>query len=159
MQNSTYTNDSSETLSGTQIVTITLSCCSLLGTLLAIAYVKIKSQFRDRQDSKIELTNEMTKEGTKIITLNKITITYSNDENYFEEAVSMKNGKNKNHESKSLELINDSQIDTILNNNNLGDVIIANTRKSLEQKALNTYIKSISMAQSEKINNSNILKI
>jgi len=77
MQNSTYTNDSSETLSGTQIVMITLSCCSLLGTLLAIAYIKIKSQFRDRQDSKIEITNEMTKEGTKIITLNKITITYS----------------------------------------------------------------------------------
>ena len=76
MQNLTYTNESPETLSGSQIVTIALSCCSLLGTILTVAYVKIKSNFRDRQDSKIELTNELTKEGTKIITLNKITIIF-----------------------------------------------------------------------------------
>jgi len=153
MQNLTYTNESSETLSGSQIVTMVLSCCSLLGTILTVAYVKIKSNFRDRQDSKIELTNEMTKEGTKIITLNKITIIYSNDENYSEEAVRIKNDGNKNNESESHRLVNDSQVDEVLSNNNLGDVIIANTRESLEKKALNTYITSISMAQSGKTNN------
>lgn len=153
MQNLTYTNESSETLSGSQIVTISLSCCSLLGTILTVAYVKIKSNFRDRQDSKIELTNEMTKEGTKIITLNKITIIYSNDENYSEEAVRIKNDGNKNNESESHRLVNDSQVEEVLSNNNLGDVIIANTRESLEKKALNTYITSISMAQSRKTNN------
>jgi len=95
----------------------------------------------------------VTKEGTKIITLNKITIIYSNDENYSEEAVRIKNDGNKNNEPESHRLVKDSQLEEVLSNNNLGDVIIANTRESLEKKALNTYITSISMAQSGKINN------
>lgn len=148
MQNSTNTTEGSpETLSTSQIVTIVLSCCSLLGTLLTITYIKIKSQFRDRQDSKIKLTNKITEDGT---ISNEIVILYRNDENYSEKSISMKNGKNKNDDSKLFEFPNDSQIDRVLSNNNLGDAIIADTRKGLEQKALDTYIKTVTMTQSSK---------
>ena len=40
-----------------------------------------------------------------------------------------------------------SKVDEVLNNNHQGDLIIAGSRKSLENKALNTYIKSIYIAQ------------
>ena len=148
MQNSTNSGEPEGILSGTQIVTITLSCCSLLGTLLTFAYIKIKSQFRDKQDSKIELTNEVTKKGEEITTLNKLTIIYRNDELYAEETVTTQNGKNERKESLTPETFKDySKVDEVLNNNHQGDLIIAGSRKSLENKALNTYIKSIYIAQ------------
>lgn len=138
------------------IVAITGAALSLIGSLATIIYVKVKSSFRDVQNSKIKIVSSW--DGDKIE--GKIVINLTNDENFATTLVQGKNGKESenNYETALKELVsnntaddNDTEtiIDTpaltqnyseaLLNNSN-GDQIIAETRHDLIKYAFNAYL-------------------
>lgn len=187
MKNSTSDDASGGVLSAGQIVTITLSGISLLGSLLTCVYIKMKSKVSEKQDSKIKITNEVTKEGAKTTTLNSIEIVYNNYGSYSEETVTVKNEKKEQTKVTSVPVVkgsNDSaaipllsrevaanssreeaktvstvdslvltkpiagssRLSTLLDHNRQDELLIADTRKSLERDSFEVYLKTVSMA-------------
>jgi hypothetical protein len=138
------------------IVAITGAALSLIGSLATIIYVKVKSSFRDVQNSKIKIVSSL--DGDKIE--GKIVINLTNDENFATTLVQGKNGKESenNYETALKELVSnntadDNDTETIidtpaltqnyseaLQNNSNGDQIIAETRHDLIKYAFNAYL-------------------
>lgn len=145
------------------ILSLVVAGCSFLTAVGTFAYFKISSKFKDLQHSEVEI--KTLQEGEKKET--SIKVKFINDENFEMTAKSKKNGnshdesldydKITNHllspltfETKSSQALEKEQVDllisnfnTAINNNNLGDQIIANTRKGLILHTLNTFLKTI----------------
>lgn len=139
------------------IVAITSAVLSLIGSLGAIIYVKVKSSFRDVQNSKIKIVSSL--DGDKIE--GKIVINLTNDENFATTLVQGKNGKDTEDnyetvlkalvskkdktEKNDVETANSTQslaqsYSDALQNNSNGDQIIAETRHDLIKYAFNAYL-------------------
>lgn len=141
------------------IVAITGAALSLIGSLATIIYVKVKSSFRDVQNSKIKIVSSL--DGDRIE--GKIVINLTNDENFATTLVQGQNGKESenNYETALKELVSNNtekenatnDTETIINtpaltqnysealqNNNNGDQIIAETRHDLIKYAFNAYL-------------------
>ena len=91
------------------IVAITGAALSLIGSLATIIYVKVKSSFRDVQNSKIKIVSSL--DGDKIE--GKIVINLTNDENFATTLVQGKNGKESenNYETALKELVSNNTAD------------------------------------------------
>jgi hypothetical protein len=141
------------------IVAITGAALSLIGSLATIIYVKVKSSFRDVQNSKIKIVSSL--DGDRIE--GKIVINLTNDENFATTLVQGQNGKESenNYQTALKELVSNNtekdngtnDTETIINttaltqnysealqNNNNGDQIIAETRHDLIKYAFNAYL-------------------
>ena len=141
------------------IVAITGAVLSLIGSLATIVYVKVKSSFRDVQNSKIKIVSSL--DGDRIE--GKIVINLTNDENFATTLVQGQNGKESenNYQTALKELVSNNtekdndtnDTETIINtpaltqsysealqNNSNGDQIIAETRHDLIKYAFNAYL-------------------
>lgn len=141
--NSTSTNLSTEnviTLVGMGISLCT-SFIAFLTTIFTCTYMVLKSSFKDKQNTDIEISTETSERKAKI----KISLlndeSYSLDTKKFDnkkEAVSIKKGENN---EKGNLVSENNDLNGVLSNNNKGDEIIANTRSETINGALNTFLK------------------
>jgi hypothetical protein len=148
MENSTI-SESSDTKNIVTIigfgVSIVGSFFTCLTAILAITYVVIKSKFKDKQNTDVEI---ITKTGGREA---KIKISLLNDETYEIDKKSFDNKKkpidSKRQSEKTEEIaiskedFDKEDLSVVLENNHQGDKIIASTRKDVIMHALNTFIK------------------
>lgn len=149
MQANNTSGSSSGSISGENIVSIVgmgvslcLSIITFLTTILTCTYIALKSKFRDKQKTDIEISTETPERSAKI----KISLlnneTYSLDTKNFNNKKEIKNRKSdKNSKDNDLD-IGENGLDEVLSNNYKGDVIIAETRGSVTTNALNTFLKA-----------------
>ncbi|MDP5110797.1 MAG: hypothetical protein NWP47_05390 [Rickettsiaceae bacterium] len=149
MQANNTRGSSSGSISGENIVSIVgmgvslcLSIITFLTTILTCTYIALKSKFRDKQKTDIEISTETPERSAKI----KISLlnneTYSLDTKNFNNKKEIKNRKSdKNSKDNDLD-IGENDLDEVLSNNYKGDVIIAETRGSVTTNALNTFLKA-----------------
>jgi len=149
MQANNTSGSSSGSISGENIVSIVgmgvslcLSIITFLTTILTCTYIALKSKFRDKQKTDIEISTETPERSAKI----KISLlnneTYSLDTKNFNNKKEIKNRKSDNN-SKDNDLdIGENDLGGVLSNNHKGDVIIAETRGSVTTNALNTFLKA-----------------
>lgn len=149
MQANNTSGSSSGSISGENIVSIVgmgvslcLSIITFLTTILTCTYIALKSKFRDKQKTDIEISTETPERSAKI----KISLlnneTYSLDTKKFNNKKEIKNRKSdKNSKDDDLD-INENDLGGVLRNNHKGDVIIAETRGSVTTNALNTFLKA-----------------
>lgn len=160
MQSNNTSGSSSVSISGENIVSIVsmgvslcLSFITFLTTILACTYIVLKSKFRDKQNTDIEISTE-TAEGKakiKISLLNNET--YSVDAKKFNNKKEFKNKKLEKNSDDNASGSNRGDLDEVLSNNNKGDVIIATTRSEAINGALNTFLKAAQSHSLEKITN------
>ena len=118
-----------------------------LASLLTFTYFKFKQQFRDQQKTDIQLKHIINKDGSAEIMVN---IQLINDEKYMLEHKTVSNGKGDPKDPAaddqlSLVLPNpevvSGDLQTVVDNNNKGDLIIGQTRNHIGRDALNTALK------------------
>lgn len=149
MQTNNTSGSTNGSISGENIVSIVgmgvslgLSFITFLTTILTCTYIALKSKFRDKQKTDIEISTETPERSAKI----KISLlnneSYSLNTQKFNNKKEAKNRKSdKNSEDDDLGA-DKSDLDGVLSNNNKGDVIIAETRGSAVTNALNTFLKA-----------------
>lgn len=149
MQANNTSGSSSGSISGENIVSIVgmgvslcLSIITFLTTILTCTYIALKSKFRDKQKTDIEISTETPERSAKI----KISLlnneTYSIDTKKFNNKKETKNKKSdKNSKDNDLG-IDKNDLDEVLSNNHKGDVIIAGTRDNVTTNSLNTFLKA-----------------
>lgn len=146
------------------ITSVIVAGLSLIGTIATVAYVKMKSSFRDKQDTEITISNKINLINPEDTSNNehnipsaetRITITFNNDEKFASEMTKVKNGGdkandvkslpnltiNKNKKNDNLEDDDDMSLEThthydnALKTNHEGDVIIGYNRKNVVEQA------------------------
>jgi len=147
------------------ITSVIVAGLSLIGTIATVAYVKMKSSFRDKQDTEITISNKINLINPEDTSNNehnvpsaetRITITFNNDEKFASEMTKVKNGGEKTNQVMSLpnlstkknnkskeEIEEDDDIsfeththyDNALKINHEGDVIIGDNRKEVVEQA------------------------
>lgn len=121
-------------------VSLCLSIITFLTVMLTCTYIAVRSKFRDKQDTNIKISTEKTKDGDITSTLN---IALKNNESYSLNSKKFDNKKKsdkKEVEKKSTDQNND--LKDVLDNNNEGDNIIANTRSEVINSAYRTFLKT-----------------
>lgn len=121
-------------------VSLCLSIITFLTVILTCTYIAVRSKFRDKQDTNIKISTEKTKDGDITSTLN---IALKNNESYSLNSKKFDNKKKsdkKEVEKKSTDQNND--LKDVLDNNNEGDNIIANTRSEVINSAYRTFLKT-----------------
>lgn len=123
-------------------VSLWLSIITFLTTILTCTYIALKSKFRDKQKTDIEISTETPERSAKIKILLLNNETYSLDTKNFNNKKEIKNRKlDKNSKDNDLD-IDKNGLYELLNNNYKGDVIIAETMGSVTTNALNTFLKA-----------------
>ncbi len=121
-------------------VSLCLSIITFLTVMLTCTYIAVRSKFRDKQDTNIKISTEKTKDGDITSTLN---IALKNNESYSLNSKKFDNKKKsdkKEVEKKSTDQNDD--LKDVLDNNNEGDNIIANTRSEVINSAYRTFLKT-----------------
>ncbi len=121
-------------------VSLCLSFITFLTVILTCTYVVIKSKFRDKQDTNINISTKTTKDGG---TESILQIGLKNNESYTLNAKKFDNKKEKDKKvSEKKDESNDDDLNGVLNNNHKGDHIIADTRITAIDGAYRTFLKT-----------------
>ncbi len=118
-----------------------------LTSLLTFTYFKFKQQFRDQQKTDIQLKHIINKDGSAEIVVN---IKLINDEKYMLEHKTVSNGNGDPKDPAADDQLSlvppnpevvSGNLQTVVDNNNKGDLIIGQTRNHIGRDALNTALK------------------
>ena len=152
------------------IVAIALAGISALTSIGAVVYVGVKSYFKDKQDTEIIITNEVSghkvddkhkENGEKPYAKTSIVIKFDNLEVFGSEKTTFKNGQSKasttdqktipilDKKTKSEDFIiqieEEDNFNKALTNNNLGDIAIEGGRGVAVKESIKAFIHTITM--------------
>lgn len=120
-------------------ISLCISFITFLTTILTCTYIVIKSRFKDKQDTNIEISTKTTKDGNVEST---VQIELKNNETYTLSSKKFDNNKKSSKkDNKNQEIDKEDDLREVLENNREGDSIIADTRNTAIRGAFNTVIK------------------